>query len=228
MIVADFEPVSLNDFPGRIATVVFIHGCNLLCRFCYNRELVLKNFAYVDKTKEFFKFLKENGIKSVAITGGEPLFHPNIFEFLYELKGDGIETKLDTNGFSSKKLKIALDEKLLDYVAVDVKGFSDEEIKYITRCNLKFRYFADTYRLLKKYGVPFELRITVWRDFQKETLKNFFMLIDSNDKVVLQKPIVDKPLLDKRFESQLKRIDFERNVEVFMSYFPKTKVRNIL
>ncbi|MGA1846294.1 anaerobic ribonucleoside-triphosphate reductase activating protein [Deferribacter abyssi] len=226
--MADFEPISLNDFPGRVATVVFTHGCNLLCRFCYNRELVLKNYVYIDKTKQFFEFIKKNGVKNVAITGGEPLSHPNIFEFLHELKSNGIEIKIDTNGFSSKKLQIALKEKLLDYVAVDVKGFSDEEIKYITRCNLKFEYFADTYRLLKQYGVPFELRITVWKDFHKKNLENFFALIDENDKIILQKPLIDKPLLDKRFASQLSKVDFEKNVETFISFFPKTKVRNML
>lgn len=227
MIVADFEPVSLSDYPGKVSAVVFIAGCNLLCRFCYNRELVLKSLVK-DKTEDFFEYLILNKIKYVAITGGEPLFHPHILDFLEKLKQLGVSIKLDTNGFSYAKLKKALEKSLLHYVAMDVKGFSDEDIRFITRKNYRFRDLLKSYELLKSYDIPFELRITMWKDFNKEDLLHFLSFVDRNDKIVLQKPLFDKPFLDKRFESFVRNVDFERNIKIFQECFSNVVVRNFV
>ncbi|MFN3346256.1 MAG: anaerobic ribonucleoside-triphosphate reductase activating protein, partial [Candidatus Bipolaricaulaceae bacterium] len=39
--VVQVQPLSLQDFPGKLAAIVFFAGCNLRCPFCYNAELVL-------------------------------------------------------------------------------------------------------------------------------------------------------------------------------------------
>jgi len=45
--------------------------------------------------------------------------------------------KLDTNGTSPERLLTILNNKLIDYIAVDLKGFDDDEIKYISRQDVK-------------------------------------------------------------------------------------------
>ena len=32
---------TLVDFPGRVASTIFLEGCNLRCPYCYNTSLVL-------------------------------------------------------------------------------------------------------------------------------------------------------------------------------------------
>jgi uncharacterized Fe-S radical SAM superfamily protein PflX len=36
-----FQKISLLDFPGRVAAIVWVGGCNFRCPFCYNRDLVV-------------------------------------------------------------------------------------------------------------------------------------------------------------------------------------------
>jgi len=42
--VGGMQPLTLIDFPGHLSSVLFLQGCNLRCRFCYNRTL-LPEFA---------------------------------------------------------------------------------------------------------------------------------------------------------------------------------------
>jgi pyruvate formate lyase activating enzyme len=36
-----YRPVSLVDYPGKVAAVICFEGCNLRCPWCQNRELVV-------------------------------------------------------------------------------------------------------------------------------------------------------------------------------------------
>ena len=38
--IAGLEPCSLIDFPGHLAAVLFLRGCNLNCGYCHNRALI--------------------------------------------------------------------------------------------------------------------------------------------------------------------------------------------
>ena len=40
MRIAGYQPVSLLDFPGKVAAVVFTQGCPLRCVYCHNPELI--------------------------------------------------------------------------------------------------------------------------------------------------------------------------------------------
>ena len=40
MVIGGLEKLSLSDYPGKIAAVVFTLGCNLRCRYCHNPGLV--------------------------------------------------------------------------------------------------------------------------------------------------------------------------------------------
>ena len=40
MVIGGLQKLSLSDFPGRVAAIVFTRGCNLRCPYCHNPELV--------------------------------------------------------------------------------------------------------------------------------------------------------------------------------------------
>ena len=42
MQIRGFQRLSLIDYPGRIAAVVWTGGCNLRCGWCFNRDIVTK------------------------------------------------------------------------------------------------------------------------------------------------------------------------------------------
>ena len=105
MLVSGLQRLSLIDYPGKVACVVFTLGCNLRCRFCHNPEFVLPEKIReikngLEQEKAFFAFLeKRQGIlDGVSVCGGEPTIHKDLKAFLSRIKKMGFSVKLDTNG----------------------------------------------------------------------------------------------------------------------------------
>ncbi|MFH1111878.1 MAG: anaerobic ribonucleoside-triphosphate reductase activating protein [Patescibacteria group bacterium] len=127
MIIAGLQKLTLIDYPGKVAAVLFTYGCNFACAFCHNPELVdakLKNKNKFISEEEFFKFLnKRQGlIEGVCITGGEPTLHQDLPEFIAQIKALGFLVKLDSNGTNPPVLKNLISKKLVDYIAMDIKA----------------------------------------------------------------------------------------------------------
>ena len=131
MKFAHIEKTSLLDYPNRISTVLFTVGCNFRCPFCYNRRLVLPEEFPSENTllddEYVLKVLEKRKryIDAVAITGGEPLLHEEIIDFLSKLKENGFHVKIDTNGSFPERLKNIIDNHLVDYIAMDIKNSPD-------------------------------------------------------------------------------------------------------
>ncbi|TYB34015.1 MAG: anaerobic ribonucleoside-triphosphate reductase activating protein [Flexistipes sinusarabici] len=214
MNIADFTPVSLVDFPGKVSSTAFTHGCNLRCRFCHNPELVLPLSAY-NVSNEFFDYIKKNKLNAVTITGGEPLMIPHIAEIIKKLKNMNIYIKLDTNGSFPQKLKTLLQNDLLDYIALDLKGLNTDDIQYVTRNkNYTLDTFLETLNEIKSYEihkgdtVKFEIRHTLWKTYSAADFSKFLNLLKQKDiylkndqKIIIQKINTDGKILDKRFKN---------------------------
>lgn len=216
LFIADFIPVSLIDFPGKIASVVFTHGCSLRCRYCHNPELVtgIKDRNRLD---DFLFHLRGKDIEGVAVTGGEPLVSRGILSFLREMRREGLDIKLDTNGFSRAKLERVCAEQLADVVAVDVKAFSDSDTDSITRVKGGLEPFFDTMRVLNGYKAPFELRHTLWKVPDRADVERL-MERAGTDRISVQFPVKRGRWLDKRFSVYFGEDDAERVREVFSGF----------
>lgn len=116
---------SLIDYPGEIAAVLFTRGCNLRCPYCHNPGLVTgPEPRGMLGTEEVLNFLRRrrNVLDGVCITGGEPLLHPDIPDFLREIRRLGFKVKLDTNG----TLPGILERVEADYIAMDIKTLPEK------------------------------------------------------------------------------------------------------
>ncbi len=131
MFIGGLQKFTLIDYPGKIAAVVFLAGCNFRCPFCHNPELVEmrnarnENFRSPQQIpeKDFFKFLKSrrDDLDGVCITGGEPTLSPELFDFVKKIKDLGFLVKVDTNGSNPEMIKKLIAGKLVDYWAMDIK-----------------------------------------------------------------------------------------------------------
>lgn len=113
------------DWPGKIASTVFLAGCNFRCPYCHNAELVLNSDRYEDLNEDdLISYLSSRKlwVEHVVITGGEPTLSKDLVEFLRKLKVRGFKVKVDTNGSRPKMLKEIVDSGLVDFVAMDLKG----------------------------------------------------------------------------------------------------------
>ncbi|EKE00908.1 MAG: pyruvate formate-lyase activating enzyme [uncultured bacterium] len=123
MKIAAIQPLSLSDFPGCCAAIIFTAGCNLRCHYCHNKNLWDENYQQMNE-QEAFDFLhsKSKKIDGVVITGGEPTIHPGLVLFIKKIKNLGYKIKLNTNGTNPSCIKELIKQGLLDYIAMDVKA----------------------------------------------------------------------------------------------------------
>ena len=78
MRICGMQGISLIDFPGRIASILFVGGCNFRCPYCQNGSLVegYERLPSID-ADSVLAFLKrrEGFIDGLVITCGEPLLN---------------------------------------------------------------------------------------------------------------------------------------------------------
>ena len=165
MKIGGLQKLTLIDFPGRLAATVFITGCNFRCPFCYASELVLpekiKNQPKISE-KELFKFLKERKdlIDGVVLCGGEPTISKELIPLTKKIKKMGFSVKLDTNGSDPKLLKNLIDQKLVDYVAMDIKG-PKERYNDFSGAKVDVKKIQKSIDILKEGKVDYEFRSTI-------------------------------------------------------------------
>lgn len=163
--IGGLQKTTLIDYPGQVAATVFLTGCNFRCPFCYSSELVLpekiKKQPKISE-KELFDFLRKRRglLEGIVICGGEPTCNEDLPEFIRKIKEMGFSVKLDTNGSNPEMLKKLIDEKLVDYVAMDIKA-PKEKYDKITGVKVRVQNIEESIRILKEGTVDYEFRITV-------------------------------------------------------------------
>lgn len=161
MQIGGLQTLTLLDFPGKVACTVFLQGCNFRCPFCHNTPLVLGGQDAVSQ-QDFFALLKKRRglLDAVAVTGGEPLLHPDIGAFLQRIRAEGYAVKLDTNGSYPERLGRLLEDGLVDYVAMDIKN-SPEKYEATAGAAGILPAVRESAALLMDAGIPYEFRTTV-------------------------------------------------------------------
>jgi len=120
---------------------------------------------------EIFSFLQRNkGLnEAVVITGGEPTLHPDLPEFIRRVKAMGYSVALETNGTNFEMLKNLIEEKLVDYVEMDIKNKLDFEKYNLTVGGVlteeMFENVKKSIKLLLEGKLAYEFRTTVVKEF---------------------------------------------------------------
>lgn len=169
MKICGLQKTTLLDFPGHVAATIFTGGCNFRCPFCHNSDL-LGNDAEVAYTEdEILKFLaKRKGIlEGVAITGGEPTLQPDLRDFICRVRELGYQIKLDTNGSRPEVLKALCEEKLIDYVSMDIKTCRERYPEVAGIPSLNIESIMESVEFLKKGTIPYEFRTTIVKELHQ-------------------------------------------------------------
>ncbi len=192
--IQGLQKITLLDYPEHVACTVFLGGCDFRCPFCHNSELVTGKgaaepkvfFKDTDKQvilsagpvmedKDFFSFLdnRKGLLDGVAITGGEPCLRHGLPEFIAKIKDKGFKVKLDTNGNHPDVLRKLVHERLIDYVAVDIKNSPRKYAETSGLMGLDLDPIKESIYYLIKPGegrdyVDYEFRTTVIEEYHKE------------------------------------------------------------
>ena len=155
---------SLIDFPGKIATVLYTEGCNLRCPICHNPELITYPDRYESiDLSEIFTYLKdrEDLVDGIVISGGEPLLRPETMDLLEQFRSLNIAIKLDTNGCFPDRLEEIISRKLVDSIAMDVKGSKSLYPLVTGMSEFNVSKIDQSLAVLKQDRVDYEVRTTI-------------------------------------------------------------------
>lgn len=177
MHICGLNKTTLLDYPGKVACVIFLGGCNFRCPFCQNSSLVLAPQSQPTlNEQEIFSFLKRRRgiLDGVCITGGEPTLSPLLPGFLDKIRSLGYSVKLDTNGSHPDMIKALAKQGLINMVAMDIKNSLP---KYAATCGLShidMTSVQDSIDFLMAGSLEYEFRTTVVKELHEE---NDFRLI---------------------------------------------------
>ena len=156
-------PASVIEYPGHIADVLYVGACNFRCPYCYNVDLVLRpeQLPDIEPAQVLQRLETRRGlVDGLVVTGGEPTLQPDLLQFLAQVRPSGLAVKLDTNGYRPDVLKECLEQRLVSYVAMDIKSS-------LARYELAAGVPVDTERLLQSIEllrcseIDYEFRTTV-------------------------------------------------------------------
>jgi pyruvate formate lyase activating enzyme len=162
MKIAHLQKTSLIEYPGKISAVIFTQGCNLRCPYCHNPELVkLELFTAPVPEDEVLTFLKKRKGKldGVVITGGEPAIQKGLLDFMQQVKDMGFFIKFDTNGTLPDVLQNIIEQKLADYIAMDIKGPAGK-YSQIASLPVEMDLIFKSIRLIMDSDIDYEFRTT--------------------------------------------------------------------
>ena len=157
------QKTSLVDYPDEICTILFTIGCNFRCPYCHNRELVNPELFPNEIPEDYIlSFLKERKkyLDAVTITGGEPTIHKDLPDFIRKVKEIGYKVKVDTNGSNPDMIKYLIENKLVDFIAMDYKA-PIGKYPEVVRANIDIKSIKKTRDLIMNSGIDYEFRITV-------------------------------------------------------------------
>ena len=162
-MIAGLQKMTLLDFPGKVACTVFLQGCNYRCPFCHNSELFVGEPTPLMTDEEFLAFLdsRRGLLDGVCVSGGEPTLYPALDSLLTAIKDKGFAVKLDTNGSRPAVLKRLVEQRLVDYVAMDVKNGPDRYAQTVGLERFDLAAVEDSLRFLIGGTVDYELRTTL-------------------------------------------------------------------
>lgn len=228
MKLGGLQKSSLIDYPGKICAVIFTQGCNFRCPYCHNPELASKTGATTKAVAPVLEFLnsRKNKLDAVVITGGEPTLQKDLPEFIKEIKKMGFLVKLDTNGTNPKMLQNLLDEKLIEYAAMDIKApigkYTDVIGAYVNINDI-----LQSIEIIKNSCIDYEFRTTVVKSqLLPQDFEEIAAMIKGAKKYYLQK-FVPAKVLKKAFlqEETYSDEEFCKIVQIFNKHVNQVQFR---
>ena len=200
MTFGGLEKLTLIDYPGKVACMVYTIGCNFRCPYCHNPELVDETVETRISEQDFLDFLdvRKQLLDAVVITGGEPTMHDDLPDFMKKVRDRGFLVKLDTNGTNPLMLERLIKEGLVNYVAMDIKAPLRSYSQTVAR-PVDIEAIQKSIDILRSSPVDYEFRTTLIKSLvSPEDIEEIGKEIQGAKRYYLQRFIPTK-LLNPQF-----------------------------
>ncbi len=229
MKIHGLQKMTLLDYPSKVAATVFLGGCDFKCPFCHNYEIVDQSAAPIMEDTELFSFLqKRKGLlDGVVITGGEPCIYKELPSLITKVRELGFSVKLDTNGNHPNVVEKLLCDKLIDYIAMDIKN---SPAKYAMTCGLPSidtETISESIDLIMNSGIEYEFRTTVVHEFHESLdFEEIGKWIRGAHAYYLQQ-FTDRDTVPDRTLTSPSESDMELFLKTVQKYVPNASLRGV-
>lgn len=230
MRILSFIESSLIDWDGKLTSVIFLGGCNFKCPYCQNYQIAndskqIKSLVWENLEKKIKE--KQAWLDGIVITGGEPCLHPEIFDLCTKIKNLGLKIKIDTNGYYPYILMKLKEEKLVDYIAMDIKTALDQRYKQACGRELELGLINRSIQLLLTGELDYEFRTTLVPGIVGETeIKSIVKLIPNARLYALQQFVPENCRTHAcRKKKPYSKIEAEKFIALAKSYVKEVRLR---
>lgn len=176
-VVENKKERSLN---GSIAIWNFTNRCNLSCLHCYSKaDLDSQDTLTTDTIMQTLPKLKENGIKFIIFSGGEPLTRKDLFDIAERCKELGIITYLSTNGLYVNKGNVQKIVDTFNYIGISIDG-NEQQHDNFRGLKGSFQKSLEAVKLVRNTGAKVGIRFTITKETY-DSLEFIFKLAEQND-----------------------------------------------
>lgn len=159
-----------NNIPWYV-TIELGLQCNLECSHCYNfdrknpKPEYFSNYLSSDRILKLIEELKDAGTLMVALSGGEPILHKNIYEFINKIRHENLIPKIKSNG-SLINIETALKLKENGLLEADISLYGSNSIEHdwMTNINNSFEKTIAGIKNLKHQGIKTQLNFLVHKN----------------------------------------------------------------
>ncbi len=229
MDIHGLNKTTLLDYPGRVASTVFVGACNMRCPFCQNADLVLDPASQpvISEEEVLAHIRKRKGIiTGVCITGGEPTLQKDLLDFMRKIKDIGMDIKLDSNGYRPEVLRQVIHEGLADYIAMDIKS-SPAGYERAAGVPIDMSRIRESISLIMGSGSEYEFRTTVVRELHDEkTFEDIGELIEGAERYFLQSYVDSDRVILPGFSSYPKE-ELEKYCNILHKYVKTVSIRGV-
>ncbi|MDD4937402.1 MAG: radical SAM protein [Candidatus Shapirobacteria bacterium] len=153
-------------------------NCNASCFMCGFAQSKKQFYVTLEQFKDIVDKAYEAGIKMVRFTGGEPLLHPNIVDFVQLFKEKNIKTSIISNGFLLPEKYENLISNGLDQLVLSLDGSKAELHDNLRNLPGAFDNLTGSIKKIKSIQNNFLIRInTVVSPLNINDLENILKLL---------------------------------------------------
>lgn len=165
---------------GAIAIWNFTNRCNLSCLHCYSKSTLDEvDTLTTEQIKKTILEMKENGVKFIIFSGGEPLTRKDLFEIAEFCKENKIITYLSSNGlyFTSSNVKKIVDT--FNYVGISIDG-DEPTHDHFRGLKGAFKETLKAVQIANEAGGKVGIRFTITKE-TVDSLEYIFDLAEKED-----------------------------------------------
>jgi pyruvate formate lyase activating enzyme len=97
--------------------------------YCYNKDIVFREGEISEDEAIAFLQSRVGLLEAVVLSGGEATLYKDLVGFCKKIKQLKFKIKLDTNGLNPEMVQILVENRLVDYIALDYKAPKEKYFK---------------------------------------------------------------------------------------------------